>query len=335
MTQLRQENTKNQNSTIEIPRKSYTRELKCSLILALMASTMMSFNMCMFTSIHSFIKCFIYVNGDYGGEPQGQDNALTYQTYCTNQTNLNYLSELKKQENTNLTIKEQKIIQTINLSWGLIASTILICVPPTALFCIFLNNNFGRKRTLQLSILMNILGLIIMSLGFSYNFYNLFLFGRFLSGITIGINVTCTPLYLQEIALPSQRRQFGSYFFIFLNVGIILITVLELEEIFGKAENWFYVMYLGIFLQSLTLIVSFFAVDTPDFAKSLGKFEEADILMVKLHGFGDSERLRLVGMERKCDGAKCQADDEVSSKAESIKSLFKNIHSNIFEKRQN
>jgi len=174
---------------------------------------------------------------------------------------------------------------------------------------------------------MNIIGLITMIFGFNKNIYNFFLLGRFLSGVTIGINITCTPLYLQEIALPDQRRKFGSYFFIFLNVGIVLISVLELQQIFGTPGEWIYVCYLGIGLQVFAFVVSLFSVDTPDYFISLGRDDEAKEVMGKLHGLDNLELL----LKSKAQSPKDQVQSHVkaNSTPESLSTLFKNKNKNL------
>ena len=301
--------------------KKYTKSLKCSLLLSLISSTMMSFNMCMLTGIHVFIKCFIFVNNN-----SQNTSELNYKTYCHNDTNLKSILRVTNNKNNSQENSQENTTTNIVWSWGLLSSMILLIVPLTSLLCISLNNHFGRKRTLQFSIIMNIIGLITMIFGFNQNFYNFFLLGRFLSGVTIGINITCTPLYLQEIALPDQRRKFGSYFFIFLNVGIVLISVLELEQIFGTAGEWIYVCYLGIGLQVFAFVVSLFSVDTPDYFISLGREDEAKIVMGKLHGLDNLELL----LKSKAQPPGAPKDQvKANSTPESLSTLFKNKNKSL------
>src|SRR5690606_2392358 len=75
----------------------------------------------------------------------------------------------------------------------------------------------GRKRVLQVVAVMYLLSAI--GCGLSYNWY-MFLFFRFLGGLSVGVSSVVGPLYISEIAPANLRGRMPGMFQIMIVSGI-------------------------------------------------------------------------------------------------------------------
>ncbi|OBT90450.1 hypothetical protein VE02_01227 [Pseudogymnoascus sp. 03VT05] len=93
---------------------------------------------------------------------------------------------------------------------------------------------FGRLRTIQLGALIAILGGALQ--GGAANI-EMFYAGRFIAGLAVGMLVSCTPLYMSELSAPSSRgRQVGIHA-IFLVIGYFLASWIGVGCYFATSTN--------------------------------------------------------------------------------------------------
>lgn len=78
---------------------------------------------------------------------------------------------------------------------------------------------YGRKRVLQIVAVMYLLSAI--GCGLSYNWY-MFLFFRFLGGLSVGVSSVVGPLYISEIAPANLRGRMTGMFQIMIVSGIFI-----------------------------------------------------------------------------------------------------------------
>jgi len=109
--------------------------------------------------------------------------------------------------------------------------------------------------------IVNIAGGLMM--GFCKHFHSLpmFMFGRFLCGVssgmnelfasscfkhylkvTAGVNLGLAPLYLMEIAPISHRGMFGGFSQLTITVAMLCASIMGLEPILGDDETWQYLL---------------------------------------------------------------------------------------------
>lgn len=120
-----------------------------------------------------------------------------------------------------------KIFQLTQWEQGIFASSILLGALLGSSLSGILADQLGRKGAQQCSAVIFITGGIILS--FTSTFY-LFVFGRFIQGLGVGIVSMVVPMYLAEIA-PSKYR--GAY----VSVNQLAITI---GIVFAYLINWFF-----------------------------------------------------------------------------------------------
>lgn len=84
-------------------------------------------------------------------------------------------------------------------------------------------NKYGRLLTMRLTTISFIIGPIFESLAPSIA---VLAFGRFLSGLGSGSALVVVPIYISEVAPPSEKGFFGALTQIMVNVGILIAQVL-------------------------------------------------------------------------------------------------------------
>jgi SP family facilitated glucose transporter-like MFS transporter 8 len=111
-------------------------------------------------------------------------------------------------------------ITSRDLAW--IASALNIGSTISCLFTGCLMNTFGRQRAMLLLTIPFTLGWIIIT--WSQNFW-MFFFGRLLIGLAGGAFFISIPQYTSEISDEVVRGTLGTFFQLFLNLGILFVYV--------------------------------------------------------------------------------------------------------------
>jgi facilitated trehalose transporter len=126
-------------------------------------------------------------------------------------------------------------------------------------------DNLGRKITLILTVIPNIIGWTLI--GVSWWIYNVaafgavILLGRFISGFGIGWPMFIAPVYIAEISSPSLRGLFSSLPLISLNIGVLLAYCVGMIRSFSYYQNAF----VAVGITFLITIVIVWIPETPRF----------------------------------------------------------------------
>lgn len=107
-------------------------------------------------------------------------------------------------------------------------------------------------------------------------------FGRLLSGVGAGAAVVIVPLYISEIAPPSQKGFFGAFTQIMCNVGILITQLLG----YFLSHDWHWRIILAIggaigVVQALGLLLS---VESPKYYAEKGNMPLAKRTLRKIRG---------------------------------------------------
>eukprot|EP00102_Acyrthosiphon_pisum_P023191 XP_016660401.1 PREDICTED: solute carrier family 2, facilitated glucose transporter member 1 isoform X3 [Acyrthosiphon pisum] len=116
-----------------------------------------------------------------------------------------------------------------------------------------LANALGRKGTLQIIYLINLVSGILFFSSKSFALVELFFIARFLSGLSAGLTMAMVPMYLLELSPANKSGLFGVMFTVGLNFGVVLSQFLGLGNILGNESSWHYLfsLYGGLVLLAL------------------------------------------------------------------------------------
>lgn len=157
---------------------------------------------------------------------------------------------------------------------GMVVSIILLGGLVGALAAGALADHIGRKRTILASSILFILGAGLIALCNSYGYL---LFGRFISGLGVGIVSLAAPLYLAEISPSRYRGSFVSLFQLAIAVGILVSFAVN--YLFAASENWRWMFVMGIFPALVQMLALFFLPETPAWLFKRG-FEKHALLII-------------------------------------------------------
>ncbi|KAL7155306.1 hypothetical protein ABFS83_03G066200 [Erythranthe nasuta] len=134
----------------------------------------------------------------------------------------------------------------------------------------------GRKGSLMIAAIPNIIGWLAISFAKDYSFLYM---GRLLEGFGVGIISYVVPVYIAEIAPQNLRGALGSVNQLSVTIGIMLAYLL------GLFVNWRVLAVLGI-LPCLILIPGlFFIPESPRWLAKMGMADEFEASLQVLRGF--------------------------------------------------
>jgi MFS family permease len=142
-------------------------------------------------------------------------------------------------------------------------------------------SKYGRLRTMQLTTIFFTIGPVFEALSPNIG---VMAFGRLLSGVGAGAAVVIVPLYISEIAPPSQKGFFGAFTQIMCNVGILVAQLLG--YFFSHDSYWRFILAAGGLIgiaQALGLLVS---VESPKYIAEQGNLALAKKTLRKIRGEG-------------------------------------------------
>ena len=148
----------------------------------------------------------------------------------------------KISEEFNFTIFESNMFNVLGF-----LSALLGCIIVT-----FFMKKFGKRLTSFFCAIFTFLSWI--GLGFSQTKIIIFLF-RFLTGVSVGLFSTLSPVFIVEIAPPNKRGQFGFLNQLGISIGYLTITGL------GMFLNW---RYLAFACSTPILLLIFFGLLIPE-----------------------------------------------------------------------
>ncbi|KAG6424925.1 hypothetical protein SASPL_115348 [Salvia splendens] len=134
----------------------------------------------------------------------------------------------------------------------------------------------GRKGSLMIAAIPNIIGWLCISFAKDYSFLYM---GRLLEGFGVGIISYTVPVYIAEIAPQNLRGALGSVNQLSVTIGILLSYLL------GLFVEWRFLAVLGI-LPCLILIPGlFFIPESPRWLAKMGMTDDFEASLQVLRGF--------------------------------------------------
>lgn len=240
----------------------YTKQFYCSITVAICLSAICGISVGCFNPIHTFIKCFLYVHGNYPGSA-----GLNYAEFCSNLTNLE----------TNY--------EQVTAKWSLISSLNLLACTISSFFFGVISDIYGRKVMFRFSLIVDLISFALTVIFYHVGYFAIVAVARLLTGIAAGGYTVAAPIYLQEISMPNDRDKFGTLFGLCYNVGFVFVQVLGLEQVFGTTLGWINIVYIWGAILMLMLFLTFFAVESPGWSESKGDDYNKRLSLIKLHTF--------------------------------------------------
>lgn len=143
---------------------------------------------------------------------------------------------------------------------GVAVSMILVGALVGSLVSGSIADRLGRKQTMLLTAALFAAGSLATSIAATFD---MFLWGRLLSGFALGIITTVAPLYLAEISPPNSRGAFVALYQLAITIGILVAFAVNYW--FAKEGQWQWMFACGIFPAVLQIIFLIFASETPPF----------------------------------------------------------------------
>ncbi|KZV39607.1 hypothetical protein F511_02070 [Dorcoceras hygrometricum] len=152
-----------------------------------------------------------------------------------------------------------------------------------------ISEHIGRKGSLMIAAIPNIIGWLTIS--FSTDFSFLYM-GRLLEGFGVGMISYTVPVYLVEIAPQNLRGALGSVNQLCVTIGVFLAYVL------GLFVHWRLLAVLGI-LPCLVLIPGlFFIPESPRWLAKVGLMDDFEASLQVLRGFDTDISLEVNEIKR-------------------------------------
>ncbi|KAI6688254.1 hypothetical protein NL676_025082 [Syzygium grande] len=134
----------------------------------------------------------------------------------------------------------------------------------------------GRKGSLMIAAIPNILGWLAISFAKDYSFLYL---GRLLEGFGVGVISYTVPVYISEIAPQNMRGSLGSVNQLSVTIGIMLAYLL------GLFVQWRPLAVIGILPCLLLIPGLFFIPESPRWLAKMGMIDDCEASLQVLRGF--------------------------------------------------
>nr|BAQ02377.1 sugar transporter [Nilaparvata lugens] len=176
-------------------------------------------------------------------------------------------------------------VSTSSKSWiGSLIAVGAICGP---LMANKLLDRVGRRWTLILDVMLLILSWVIVGLpGLRLTFVDplsLLYFGRFLSGVAVGIIFMSLPVYIAEISDVESRGPLGSLNELFIAFGFFF------EYVFGSVTTYLQLAMASTAIPLLFLATFWWMPESPHFLVMRGRKAEALKAIKWIRNYGDDE----------------------------------------------
>jgi len=137
----------------------------------------------------------------------------------------------------------------------------------------------GRLHVLYLVAVLFCIGLLGILIAHSFIFLCTM---RFILGISIGMSVVVTPLYIAETATAEMRGKLVSYFQLAITLGILCSYAVNLFMV-GNFP-WRYIFATGLIPSVALFIGALFLPESPRWLYMKGRTKDAHNVMLKLQG---------------------------------------------------
>lgn len=157
---------------------------------------------------------------------------------------------------------------------ALAVSIILVAALIGALVAGMLADGIGRKKTIFITSLLFVAGGVISTTSGSFD---VFLVGRFVSGLGVGVVSVAVPMYLAEISPPHHRGTLVGSFQLAICFGILASYIVN--YLLSDSANWRWMFAVGIFPSAIQTIGLLFVPESPAWLFKKGrKNQTADVL---------------------------------------------------------
>jgi MFS family permease len=142
-------------------------------------------------------------------------------------------------------------------------------------------DRLGRKKTMAIGSVLFLIGSLIMVLAEDYG---VLLFGRIVTGVSIGVGLLIAPLYSAEIAPARYRGFLVSASEIFITFGVLLGYVVNaIFQDFDNSTNWRLMLSMG-FVPALFIQLSLcFIPESPRWLSSQDREQESLEVLTKIY----------------------------------------------------
>ncbi|XP_078491662.1 solute carrier family 2, facilitated glucose transporter member 3-like isoform X1 [Ciona intestinalis] len=147
----------------------------------------------------------------------------------------------------------------------------------------YLLNVLSRRSTMQLTHIIHIIGVLVISVcgGFTWSFGAIFV-GRLITGISLGMSYNLPTLVVAELSSRGSQGFWESLVGVSGLFGLFAAVVFGNPKVMGNMELWPYLVGLSIIPSIIYLISSVWIPNTPFYLVRQGKHEEAIETLSKL-----------------------------------------------------
>ncbi|CAL5869739.1 uncharacterized protein PFLUO_LOCUS3969 [Penicillium psychrofluorescens] len=195
-----------------------------------------------------------------------------------------------------------------NVRNGLIVGLLSIGTMIGALVAAPIADRIGRKFSISFWALIHIVGIVIQ-IATVDKWYQIAL-GRWVAGLGVGALSSVVPMYQSESAPRQVRGAMVSAFQLFVAFGIFISYLVNFgTESIKSTASWRITMGIGFAWPLILGLGTLFLPESPRYAYSHGRVEEARTVMSKLYGVPTNHRVVLQEMQ----DMKLKLDEELAS----------------------
>lgn len=208
----------------------------------------------------------------------------------------------------------------------------------TAVFCVggllgsyysgWLSNMYGRKKLSIYSSLVACLGSLIL---FGSNSYSGLIVGRMIVGLSSGLSIVVTPLFINEISPVEWKGALGSMNQVCINLGILLTQTLALK--LADSYRWRWLMFTGFILAVTNILLWLLIEESPKWLMIKGHVPEAEMALYKLRGGTHQDAKDEI--QKWLEDVRLQEDQEDLGGSKDGPTLWQYFRNPIFRKPRN
>lgn len=174
-----------------------------------------------------------------------------------------------------LLIRQQFQLDIAMQGWT--ASIILLGALVAALLSGVIADRFGRKKSILLAAFLIVIGCFT---GATAVDNTAFIWGRFVTGLGVGMISVVTPMYLSEISRAKHRGAIVTIYQLAITIGILVAY--GANYALAKQEDWRSMIAWGSAPALIQLIFFLFLLESPRWMVSRGKESKAHEIALKL-----------------------------------------------------